>query len=281
MSPRHPPVVVGVAEKRHAALRRAADAARLRRAPLRIVHAQGLLALATAEFDTRTITAEARRAGEHLLEEVRASLAEEFPDLDLVTTLSDDAPLQALGRESESACLLVVGADDLPWFDRLLRTRIAGPLAMRAACPVLVAPDEDSAPAHGDGHVMVVVDEVTMHGPMRLALDEATHRQLPVRVLHAIAPGTSAEDAVAQAQEMDDVVTGWQTRYPGVQITLEPAQVLDRQSLPDALDRAVLVVVRRPLHDAWLPRFRPLVNEVLRASRCPVAVVAATWDAAW
>jgi nucleotide-binding universal stress UspA family protein len=136
------PVVVAIADKQPSALRFAADAARVRRAPLRVVHSTNV-PLQVAELvagELTTMPEEYQAVGRALVDDARQFLESLDPDLAVDYVLTPQAPIDALMEEASRALLLVVGADDVPWFERLLRTKIAGYLAKHAPCPVVVVP---------------------------------------------------------------------------------------------------------------------------------------------
>jgi nucleotide-binding universal stress UspA family protein len=271
-----PPVVVAVVAKQPNALRLAVDEARSSRAPLRVVHATGLPAQ-SAEFyigfDASMID-QVRVAGQAVLDDARHLIEELAPTLDVTYVLTEQSPLDALRSEAAGARVVVLGADDVAWVERLLRSKIAGYLVTHAPCPVIVVP-ELAFPSGPDGEVVVSLDgDSSAAGPLRLAFDEADARDCVLHVLHSTPPGTLASDAEAMRANVSEVLAGWRERYPDVMV-LEGFPIdLTTPALVRATESAALVVVGRPhRHSLSLSLSRPVAVKVLAEAQCPVAVV--------
>ena len=273
------PVVVGIADKQPSALRFAITEARSHGRPLRVVHAYGLPAQ-PAEFylggGAGAVADDLRAAGQDVLDDARHVIDGQDPSLDVEYVLSDRAPLEALEHEAVGAGVMIVGADDVPWLERLLRTRVAGHLVMHAPCPVIVVPEQE-LPSAGGGEVVVTLDGDTRSaGPLRLAFEEADARDCLLNVLHSTPPGTLAADVIASHARASDVLAEVRAEHPDV-------EVLESNPLDDiaaaatrASQVADLVVVGRPSHPHLsLLLARPVAVSVLSRARCAVAVVPA------
>lgn len=270
------PVVVAIADKQPSALRFAVREARLSGTRLRVIHSVGIPAQAAGYYASldSTMLEELRTAGQDTLDDARRYIEQQDSTLETEYILSAQAPLEALVREAEAAHVLIVGADDVSWLDRLLRTNVAGYLARHAPCPVIIVPERE-LPMAADGQVVVTVDgNTSAAGPLRLAFDEASARGSLLQVLHAIPPGTLAADAEAARASVAEVLAGWREEYPDVMV-LEHYVVDDpAEAVVSVSERAELVVVGRPRnHTIPLSVSRPLAVKVLSQSNCPVAVV--------
>ncbi|RYY39485.1 MAG: universal stress protein, partial [Actinomycetales bacterium] len=71
----------------------------------------------------------------------RATTCSVAPTLQVEYVLEPGEPLGVLEREALGASMVVVGSDHVPWFERLLRSRVAGTLALHSPCPVVVVPE--------------------------------------------------------------------------------------------------------------------------------------------
>ncbi|MET0822007.1 MAG: universal stress protein [Aeromicrobium sp.] len=276
MSTTHPPVVVAIVDKQPSALRVAVDEARSFGSPLRVVHATALAAQ-SAEFYLGAGAAmldELRIAGQAVLDGARHLIEGLAPSLDVTYVLTEQAPLDALRSEAEHARIMIVGADDVPWVERLMRTRIAGYLATHAPCPVIVVPELEF-PSGPDGEVVVALDaDASTSGPLTLAFEEADARGCLLHVLLSMPPGTLASDAEETRATLVEALAAWRADYPDVAVLSGFPVDLTTPALVRATQSAELVVVGRPRHHGIpLSLSRPLAMKVLADAQCPVAVV--------
>ncbi len=272
------PVVVGLEDKQPSALRFAVEEARLTRTGLRVVHSAGIpaqdvdfyIGLGNATLD------ELHRAGTAVLDRARQLIEDLDPTLDVQYVLSDRPPLTQLLKDSEDARSLIVGSDHVPWLERLMHTRIAGHLALHAACPVYVVPEQEFVAHDGPGHVVLALDgETSADGPLRCALEEANARDCPLHILHAVPPGTLQADVEAARVTIAEVMAGWRNLYPDVLV--HEAVVMDapERALERVAPGAALVVVGRPHHRSLpVTLARSVARAVLARASCPVVVVA-------
>jgi nucleotide-binding universal stress UspA family protein len=273
-----PVVVVGIVDKQPSVLRFAAREARFAQARLKVIHAAGL-AEATSDFYLGVDIAESlREAGQHVLDDARKFVNDELDMTDAEFILTDDGPLQAFEREAAGARMLVVGADDVPWYDRLIRTKVAGHLAMHARCPVVIVP-EVAYPKSMEGDVVVTIDgDTSADGPLRFAFEQASARDGVLHVLHAVPPATQLSDVADLRANMSEVLAGWREAFPDVAVMDAFAVGDPKDVVARATSGAELVVVGRP-HGRAMPFAisRPLAMDVLRTANCPVAVVPADY----
>jgi nucleotide-binding universal stress UspA family protein len=149
-------IVVGVdgSDASHAALRWAAEEARLRFSPLVAVHAwsfvpaqpigdPGLLAVPAGDIAGQ-LEAESAAAREVLGEAVAQSLGDD-PGLEVEQRLVEGDPAEALVAASESAELVVVGSHGRSGLRAALLGSVSRHVATHAACPIVVvkAPSAD------------------------------------------------------------------------------------------------------------------------------------------
>lgn len=279
MSNQSHPVVVAIADKQPSALGFAVREAQSFGASLRVVCAYGVPARAS-QFNPvpEGTVRELRAVGEAVLDDAKRFVNELDPKLSVEFVLSSLVPLDALSLEAASARVMVLGADDVPWYDRLLRTKIAGYFAKYASCPVIVVPELEF-PVDPDGDVVLTLDGATAaSGPVRMAFEEANARDCVLHILHCTPPGTLASDAEAARANVAEVVAGWREKYPDVAV-LEAGAIGDTvDTIRRATQSAELVIVGRPhSHAISFPLSQPVAIEVLRKANCPVAVVPATY----
>lgn len=273
-----PAVVVGVVDKQPSVLRFAAQEARLAGAHLQIVNAAGPAVETAAVYPELGILKSLRDVGQHIVDDARKFLNDELGIADAEFTVSDGVATEVLSRASAGAQMLVLGADDVPWYDRLIRTKVAGHLAMHARCPVVIVP-EVAYPNSMEGDVVVTIDgDTSADGPLRFAFEQADARQGVLHVLHAVPPATLPSDVADLRANMSEVLAGWCEVFPDVQVMDAFAVGDPKDVVARATSGAELVVVGRPR--ARVMPFaisRPLALDVLRAANCPVAVVPADY----
>lgn len=274
MHTQHFPVLVGVADKQPAAMAYAiAEAARLKR-PLRVVHSWALPTV-SSEFYVGAEAAEAMRTdGEAVLNDARGVVAELSPTLEAEYLVVTGSPSNVLGDEAKQAAVLILGSDDVPWFERMLGGEVSGYLARTAACPVVVVP-ERTVPGTGVGGVVVTIDgDTSAAGPLRYAFEQADARHESLHVLHAAPEATLREDFQNHTANVAEIVAGWQELYPDVEVIRSITEGAPADECIEATAEASLVVIgRHHGHSIPFARARPIAMTVLRKAQCPVAVV--------
>ncbi|MDR7085220.1 nucleotide-binding universal stress UspA family protein [Aeromicrobium panaciterrae] len=276
-----PAVVAGVAGKQPEVLRFAARQARLANAGMQVIHATGLTDLATALIAGVDVSDSMQAAGQFVLEDAKQFVKVELGNPDAEFILSGDEPIHTLERAAANASMLILGADDVQWYARLLRTKIAGYLALHAPCPVVVVPESHDRESP-DGHVVVTLDgDTAAVGPLRFAFEQASARDTTLHVIHAVPPATMVGDVADLQANMSEILAGWRAEFPDVDVELAFG-VGDPQDVVAGLtDRAELVVVGRP-HQGTMPFAisRALAFNLLRHAGCAVAVVPADYPGA-
>ena len=271
-------VVVGIADKQPSALRFAIREAVAMNATLRVVHAAGI---PEEPFAGVAVRREIESAARAVLDDAKQFVDDEAPGLDAEFVLAETIPVGALNRAAEGARLLVLGADDVSWYERLLRTRVAGHLALHAPCPVVVVP-EVAYPNGSDGDVVVALDGGTSAaGPLRFGFEQADIRGGVLHVVHAVPPATLAADAVEIRANVAEVLAGWREEFPGVSVNDVVSIGDPRDVITRATATARLLIVGRPQnHTLPFALTRPLAMTVLRRANCPLAVVPSEYQGA-
>src|SRR5216117_3559149 len=179
------PVVVGIDGSASAldAVRWAADEARRRGSPLRLVHAQEMPAGYPPGFvDWHALHEALAAQGRTWLDQAREAVAPELP-VEVVTVKAGAVP--ALMTESAGAGLLVLGTRGFGGFTGLFVGSTAVALAARAHCPVVVV-REPGASTVGTGPVVVGVDGTPVgEAAIAFACAEASARGAGLVAVHA------------------------------------------------------------------------------------------------
>ncbi|MGW5116945.1 universal stress protein [Streptomyces noursei] len=290
------PVIVGVdgSPDSERALRWAADAARARSAPLRVVHVWPYA------------TAERAAAGERGGDAVLAGLADRpfltaLPEVEFraLSGLADTL-LPALGAEGQ---LLVLGSRGRGGFASLLLGSNGLACAARSACPVVVVPRPDRAGTERgpDGEAVPPADRQVTLGvdaasdepaAIGFAFAEAERRGARLRVVSgytwpmllppafeyaAVYESTQPEYEDALGLQLADALAPHRARHPGVEVAVQLRAEDAAGQLVAASVRSDLVVVAR--HRRRLPvgpRLGSVAHAVLLHAVCPVAVVPET-----
>ncbi|MGS2811029.1 universal stress protein [Nocardia sp. MW-W600-9] len=277
--PNTSPVVVGVdgSESALAAVRWAAGAALLRRAPLHAVHAMssgwdlgraGTVSIHNQRFHDDGAAAVARAAA--------LAIAEAAPQhLDVETSVVSPAPVAALRRRARHAQLLAVGTRGLDAFERTLLGSVSASLARRPVCPLAVIP-HPGRPASDRLPVLVGLDgSPGSDRALDLAIEEAALRGVGLLALRAwTEPGPGLRDSQMTEhthQLLADSLVGYGEKYPGVPITRivtgdDPARRLLRESAHAQL--LVLGSHRRGSRDG----FGSVSRTILHATEIPLVL---------
>ncbi|MGJ9423672.1 universal stress protein [Aeromicrobium sp. CF3.5] len=273
MSKQSRPVVVGVADDQPAVLQYAAIEAERRGRPLRIVHCWSLPALG-AEFVVAPDASTAMRTdAERVLDQARTVVTQAAPTVESTYVVEYGGVTAILAEEARTGSELVIGADDIPWFERFLDGELSSHLARVAACPVAVVPEEVSS-GSGDGGVVVAIDGKTSAvGPLRYAFEQADLREVELHVIYAAPAGTLDADLEMYRATQAEVVAGWQEQFPGVQVLRSTSSGGATEACIEATASAAVLILGRPQSHSPLALIRPVARAVLRRAECPVVVV--------
>ncbi|MFB7634983.1 universal stress protein [Streptomyces sp. NPDC056149] len=292
------PVIVGVdgSPDSERALRWAADAARARSAPLRVVH---VWPYATAER-----AAAGERGGDPVLADLqdRPYLAD-LPDVEFrgLSGLADNQ-LPALGAEGQ---LLVLGSRGRGGFTSLLLGSNGLACAARSACPVVVVPRPDRAGTRQgpDGEavppavrrVALGVDASSDEpAAIGFAVAEAARRGARLQVVSgytwpmllppafeyaAVYEATQEEYEDALGVQLVDALAPHRARHPEVEVTVQlRAEDAAGQLVAASVASDLVVVARHRRRLPIGPRLGSVAHAVLLHAVCPVAVVPETSD---
>lgn len=222
-------VVVGVDGSEHSlrALEWAANEARNRGAPLRIVHAFPHEFLEAGSADP--YVGQAAQSVQGLVAEIQQV---DSRPLSVSTEVVDGVPAKVLVEESRHCALLVMGSRGHGGFARLLLGSTAVDVTAHAASPVAVIPASGDVSSR-TGDVVVGVDaSAACERAMEFAFARASERQARLVAMHVwhlpTAYGASAgaellrtdtERLQAEAQALlTNALAPWKDRYPDVAV---------------------------------------------------------------
>ncbi|MBA9002789.1 universal stress protein [Thermomonospora cellulosilytica] len=258
----------------------AADEAARRRLPLRIVHvidAPDDLLMATAPGMRES----AAGAGEATLSEADKLVRDRHPDLAVTTRLESGPIPQVLREQAGEAFMLVLGHRGLGGFTSLLLGSTGLRVAGFAPGPVVIVRGEPS----GHGEVLAGVDLFTDNEEtLAFAFDEASLRGARLRALYAfqlaetlIAAGDYGDLGEIEDDRrarLEEILTRWRERYPGVQVIAEIVREHPVLALVQASHQADLLVVGARGHGVLQGAFLGSVSHgAIHHAHCPVAVL--------
>jgi nucleotide-binding universal stress UspA family protein len=280
---RHP-VVVGVDASQAAldAARFAADEARRRRVPLRIVHVLSWpldsLVLPAMDLDVGgQLRLGAEAVGQRAADLVGAE------DLEVQVSVETGDPVTVLRDASEEAQLIVLGGRGIGGIAGLLLGSTAQGLVAHSHCPVVVLPDASGATVSERRSVVVGLETGDADAPvLEFAVGAATDRGTDLVAVHAWqnavletafrSRGPLADwagFAVDEQLALSEALAGWRDKAPDVVIREVVVRDRPARALVAAGLTAELLVVghRRRL------ALGSTTHAVLHRATCPVAVV--------
>lgn len=272
------PVVVAIGDKQETALIYAIGEAERRGTALRVVHSTGVPGQGTDVYVTSTMLEEMKSAGRQVLDAAEHFVEEQGCKISVSYVLGTSGVVDDIEHEASQAAELIVGADDVPWPERMMGGAVAAHLAMHAPCPVTVVP-ERTYPMPVGGGIMVAIDgDTPATGPLQFAFEQASLGDRELHVLHATRAEIVTDDFSRVRADLSEVLAGWSAQFPDVSVLRYFALDTPEDACVRATEQAELLVVGRP-HDQLLPLpwRRGLALKVLRHAHCPVAVVPADY----
>ncbi|MFI0537469.1 universal stress protein [Streptomyces sp. WSLK1-3] len=286
------PVIVGVDGSVSSldAVGFAARAARLRGAPLRIVHAAGRISSHLPSGATPWIPTDhgldSMVQGALVRAEERAHVV--APGIEITRSVVPGEPLEVLEIESRSAALAVVGSRGRSAFTGLLLGSTAAHLAAHSRCPVTVVRGDPAPP----GPVVLAVDgSPAGQAAVEFAFAEAALRKAPLVALHVWntwserayeGPGDPLTAVVVDAAHLrqaeqhllDETLAPCQEARPEVTVEKRLVRSRIRPALIDASGQAQLMVTGTRGHGGFTGLLLGSVSQaLLHHAHCPVTVV--------
>ncbi|AWZ03480.1 MULTISPECIES: universal stress protein [unclassified Streptomyces] len=279
----------------------AAREARLRRLPLKLLHAVEEWVPSYGYASRTGATPSPQYWGERIPRETSRQLAERHPGLEITTEQVDGRPLTVLAAAAQEAEVLVLGSRGLGAVAGFLVGSVSQAVLAHAERPVVVvrsgtwmdtpyqeAPD-GNGPQEGTYRPVVLgldlsrpCDELLDH-----AFDAAAARRAPLRVIHGwsmppafsfdpalLAPEVRDGMAAGTATALGDALRPWRGKYPQVRVE-EVCSVGQAagQLVEASADASLVVVGRRIRRSAIGTHLGPVAHAVLHHSTAPVAVI--------
>jgi nucleotide-binding universal stress UspA family protein len=264
----------------------AADDARARRVPLRLVYAFRWEATRIPRYydipeGTDLETRGLQGIADKVIEPAVDTALELEPGVDVSGDAADGDPAHVLIEESEQANELVIGSRRSKALGSAVLGSVSAAVTARAACPVVVVRGP-SAPEPGAAVVIGVDDTETSEQVLAYGFDYATWHGLPVRPvlcwhpdLLALKNRRAEPPAPARVEAwLSEALAGWQERYPDVAVHSEVVREYPVAGLVGAATgQSLLVVGRRGRHALPGTLLGSVSQGVLHHATCPVAVV--------
>nr|WP_090343089.1 universal stress protein [Mycolicibacterium malmesburyense]CRL73868.1 universal stress protein UspA-like protein [Mycolicibacterium malmesburyense] len=283
-------VVVGAdgSDSANAAIRWAAHDASMRKLPLTVVHANSVATVSAAmvawpagEIPQQVLEQqeeEARTLLANAVETARKSV-EDATRLTVTEEMFLGWPVPTLVDVSKEATMVVVGSRGRTGLRRALLGSVSSGLIHHAHCPVAIVHDED-APATRLPVLVGIDGSRASEDATAIAFDEASRRGVDLVALHvwsdADMPAFSMDwtDVLAAARRtLSERLSGWQERYPDVEVTTLVEFEGPARQLLELSDRAQLVVVGSHGRGGFAGMLLGSVSaEVAAAARVPVIV---------
>lgn len=278
-------IVVGVDDYDNSlsAVDAAAAEAALRGRPLHVLHADPF-----GQPLTTPAGQQPSDSGNWILDQAvdRARIAEPVVEVDGEVVRS--FPQQALIDASRTAELVVIGDHGLSALQRAVVDTVAGGLAMRSSCPVLVTRGRGDP----DGPIIVGIDgSAAGEAAVGFAFAEADLRGCDLVAVHAWSrpvahdashplPIVFDEDAIQAGAErlVSEALTGWREKHPDVRVRHRLVHGYPRRVLTEAGNGGQLLVVgtrgRSVLPDVELGS---VSAHLLHHAPSPIVVVPQAW----
>ncbi|MER7463299.1 universal stress protein [Streptomyces sp. NPDC097981] len=266
-----------------AAVAWAADEARRRGLPLRLLHVWGV------EPDVHALPAGPGVRHHHSAADPRTTaerVRRTHPDLEVVTRERCGERAAVLCEAAGEADLLVLGSRRPGGLTGLVVGSVAWAVVARTRHPVVLAGGPEPMP---EGDVVLGLDlSHPCDEVLEFAFSQACRLGAPLRVIHsprpsggcgpdaaeaaaAMAPGAAA---AATARTLARVIDQWRHAFPGLRVTGEIRPGHPGRHLLEASRAAVLVVIGRRNRDSRLgPHAGAVTRTMLHRCRTPMAVV--------
>jgi len=270
------PVVVAVAGDQPTVVEYAAGEARRRETELVVLHVYGTVFQDVGAVAAINASARDDAEAEAVLDLAKAVVAglADGPPARYISDLG--SAIERINHHAGHAQLLVLGADEINWFERVLGGEIARHLAVHAPCPVVVVPPLHDLSVLYGGVCVAVDDDAHAAGPLRFAFEEADARQSSLFVLHVVPESLNAAELEAARVGVAELLAGWRDQYPDVVVT---TRIVSNDDVVSAAERASveseLLVVGRPRRHFLSGR--AAAPRLTREAHCPLAVVDGTY----
>ncbi|MFF9194260.1 universal stress protein [Streptomyces sp. NPDC014779] len=276
-------IVVGIdpVKNWHMALAWAADEAHLRERGLRLVVA------VPPQHDTQHVDDTPRHLAQRQVgtEALRTALAwakARQPGVEAASSLLDGFPAGVLAGLSHDAGMIVLGSRHLSRTEEYLSAgSLVVPVTAKADCPVVVVGDAEHITQEMPYLVVGVDGSESSRAALAWAFEEADFRRCVLRAIAVWQPpvfSLHSSDTLFHAERrlLSETTAGWAEKYPDVRLTHEVPIGSPVETLADAAEHALAVVVGRRGRGGYTGmRVGSVVHGLLHRAHCPVITVPA------
>ncbi|MCX2180075.1 universal stress protein [Streptomyces sp. SKN60] len=265
----------------HLALAWAVDEAHLRGVGLRLVVAVSPQHDAQHVDDTHRHLAQ-RQAGTEALRTALAWAQARQPGVEATSALLDGFPASVLAGLSQEAGMVVLGSRHLSRTEEFLSAgSLVVPVTAKARCPVVVVGDAEHV-TQATPYLVVGVDgSESSRAALAWAFEEADLRRCELRAIAVWQPpvfSLHSGDTLFHAERrlLSETTAGWAEKYPGVRLAHEVSIGSPVETLANAAEHALAVVVGRRGRGGYTGmRVGSVVHGLLHRAHCPVITVPA------
>ncbi|TXL57493.1 universal stress protein [Aeromicrobium terrae] len=268
------PVLVAVEADQPAVVTFAAQEAIRRGVPLIVLHAYGTADVVAGVVPSQALIAAAAEDAKNVLSDAESVVTRlsERPSTHYVAELGSAVEVIDAFVNDVQPQLLVLGTDDVSWFERAFGGAVARHLALHAACPVVVVPPVHDLSTLYGGVCVAIESDHTAAGPLRFAFETAAARHATLLVLHVVPEGLDTAETESGRRGLAEVLAGWRSEFPDVVVaTRVAADDYVVASLADLSERSELMVVGRPRHADLFGR--GVAYRLTTVAQCPLVVV--------
>lgn len=276
-------IVVGIdpVKNWHMALAWAADETHLRGGVLRLVVA------VPPQHDPSHVDGTPRHLAQRQVgtEALRTALTwahARQPGINATSSLLDGSPAAVLTGLSHEADMIVLGSRHLSRTEEFLSAgSLVVPVTAKAHCPVVVVGDAEHVTQETPYLVVGVDGSESSRAALAWAVEEADLRRCALRAIAVWQPpvfSLHSGDTLFHAERrlLSETTAGWSEKYPDVRLTHEVPVGSPVESLADAAEHALAVVVGRRGRGGYTGmRVGSVVHGLLHRAHCPVITVPA------
>ncbi|WP_030690697.1 universal stress protein [Streptomyces globisporus] len=279
----HSDIVVGIDPVRnwHMALAWAADEAHLRGRGLRLVVAVPPRHDTQHVDDTPRHQAQ-RQAGTEALHTAFAWAHARQPAVEVASSLLDGFPAGALAGLSHEADMIVLGSRHLSRTEEFLSAgSLVVPVTAKAHCPVVVVGDAEHVTQETPYLVVGVDGSESSRAALAWAFEEADLRRCALRAVAVRQPPVFSPHSAdtlfhAERRLLSETTAGWAEKYPDVRLTHEVPLGSPVETLANAAEHALAVVVGRRGRGGYTGmRVGSVAHGLLHRAHCPVIIIPA------
>ncbi|MBB4984248.1 universal stress protein [Streptomyces nymphaeiformis] len=276
-------IVVGIdpIKNWHMALAWAADEAHRRERGLRLVVAVPPHHDTQHVDDTPRHLAQ-RQVGTEALHTALAWANARQPGVEAASSLLDGFPAEVLAGLSHDAGMIVLGSRHLSRTEEYLSAgSLVVPVTAKADCPVVVVGDAEHVTQEMPYLVVGVDGSESSRAALAWAFEEADLRRCALRAIAVWQPpvfSLHSSDTLFHAERrlLSETTAGWAEKYPDVRLTHEVPIGSPVETLANAAEHALAVVIGRRGRGGYTGmRVGSVAHGLLHRAHCPVITVPA------